>query len=336
MKKEMILCMLLLVSNAFGQTTASGVLSKAEVGDVDAQWTYANYLLKGQYVKKDSMEALFWLYTAAKSDMENTKVINKLKELSSTDFDYQYKALWCLGNLYYEVQDYTKAEAYLKRAAKLGSIEAMTNLGEMYYYIDGYLDSLIVGDCPSCDAYKKNNSRTVNDNTAYWLENAILNGEDGAGVYWYLYGVYCDDGFGIPRNYDRAIECLEKVLDADFHYDGDESLRLADLYYFSGKSYTKAFNIYKECSDDSWGACGIGRCYYFGKGVAKNYNTAFSYFRKAAEDKVWPDAESMRFLSRCYRYGRGVQKNDSLAEFWHKKALENKDKETIKLQELLE
>lgn len=345
MKTNLVLLMLLFVSNVFGQTTVEGVQRRAEAGDVDAQWIYANYLLKGQYVEKDSMEALYWLYTAAKTDMSNSKVVNKLIELANINFDYQYKALWCLGNLYFEKYDYSKAEHYLKKAVNAGSIEAMGDLGLMYYYIDGWNESLIASADPAkenaiSEAYKKNNSRTSNDNTAYWLEKIVALDDGAVGYNWYLYCVYCDDHFGIPKNYDRALECLEAYLAScgsmTMNGPEEDSLRLADLYYFSGRNYTKALDIYKTYSNDSWGACGAGRCYYSGKGVNKNYKIAYSYFKKAAENKLFPDAEAMRFLSRCYRYGRGVQQNEGLAEYWHKKALEKKDVECIKLQELLE
>jgi len=61
----------------------------------------------------------------------------------------------------------------------------------------------------------------------------------------------------------------------------------------------------------------LGRCYYTGKGVEKNYTEAFRWFSRAAEQGN--DAAEYN-LGCCYYYGKGVEQNYNYAYSWLQKA----------------
>ena len=64
----------------------------------------------------------------------------------------------------------------------------------------------------------------------------------------------------------------------------------------------------------------MGECYYYGKGVKRNYAEAVKWFLKNAESDE-PMAYAMYHLSRCYRFGRGVETDEKKAEYWQNKAI---------------
>ena len=54
----------------------------------------------------------------------------------------------------------------------------------------------------------------------------------------------------------------------------------------------------------------LGKCYYNGKNVAKDYAEAFKWFQKAADNGY---AEGQYRLGRMYNYGEGINKNKEIA-----------------------
>ena len=58
----------------------------------------------------------------------------------------------------------------------------------------------------------------------------------------------------------------------------------------------------------------LGRCYYEGKGVPKNYAKAMSWFRKSASQG---SSRGIHGIGRCFRDGNGVEQNiNGLAQFY--------------------
>ena len=64
----------------------------------------------------------------------------------------------------------------------------------------------------------------------------------------------------------------------------------------------------------------LGAMYYFGRGVAQNYNEAFKWFQKAADNGV---TDAYAFLGAMYCNGQGVAQNFNEAFKWFQKAAEN-------------
>ena len=109
--------------------------------------------------------------------------------------------------------------------------------------------------------------------------------------------------------------------------------------------HNKLFNIYSNIytyvknnpNDDNHDLeqiaySGLGKCYYKGFGVKKDYNKAFNYLSKAVE--YYGNGESMRLLAACYRYGRGVKADPNKDKEWSARAAECDNEQARKLQEL--
>ena len=78
------------------------------------------------------------------------------------------------------------------------------------------------------------------------------------------------------------------------------------------KTYRKAAE-----QGDAKAQFNLGDCYYFGKGIKKDYNEAVQWFRKAAEQG---HASAQFILGHCYDAGDGVSKDTAKAIEWYKKA----------------
>ena len=65
--------------------------------------------------------------------------------------------------------------------------------------------------------------------------------------------------------------------------------------------------------------CDLGNCYYYGKGVKKDFTQAAYWYQKAAEQGY---AEAQFNLGALYFHGRGVTQDYVQAVYWHQKAAE--------------
>lgn len=100
---------------------------------------------------------------------------------------------------------------------------------------------------------------------------------------------------------------------------------------FIGGDIGMAIFYYKRCAmSDIYGDAQywLGKWYYEGKVVARDYDQAFRYIsRTAANDELGNDMrlEMMRKLATCYRNGQGTKVDTTMAEKWLKNSdlLEN-------------
>ena len=80
---------------------------------------------------------------------------------------------------------------------------------------------------------------------------------------------------------------------------------------------------YKEAeAGQAWAQYEVGECYYYGKGVSKDYAEAAKWWRLAAEQG---DAKAQRSLGWCYDSGEGVSWDMTEAVRWYRKAAEQGD-----------
>ena len=84
----------------------------------------------------------------------------------------------------------------------------------------------------------------------------------------------------------------------------------------------KAFELFSKSAKQGYAEAytSIGECYYYGKGIKRDYAEAVRWFLKNAETEE-PSAYALYHLSRCYRFGRGVEANEEKAEYWQNKAI---------------
>ncbi len=109
--------------------------------------------------------------------------------------------------------------------------------------------------------------------------------------------------------------------------DAGAQYRLGRRYYEGNgvtKDYTKAvFWIRKAAEQGNKKAqFRLGHCYRNGDGVSENRTQAVYWFRKAAEKG---HAGAQYRLGYCYHYGEGVPKDLKQAVYWYRKAAEKGD-----------
>ena len=63
--------------------------------------------------------------------------------------------------------------------------------------------------------------------------------------------------------------------------------------------------------------CNLGYCYYYGRGVEKDYTQAVYWYKKSAEQGY---DEAQYHLGYCYNYGEGVKRDYTQAVYWYKKS----------------
>ena len=68
----------------------------------------------------------------------------------------------------------------------------------------------------------------------------------------------------------------------------------------------------------------MGRIYYQGEGVPIDYDKAFYWYKKAADQG---EAIAQKNLGLLYYYGEGVTQNEAQAKYWFRKACNNGNQE---------
>lgn len=81
--------------------------------------------------------------------------------------------------------------------------------------------------------------------------------------------------------------------------------------------------------------CRVGKIYYYGEEVQRNYDKAFDLLKISAEAPNRPSSEAMRLLSACYRHGFGTSQDLDKAEFWLNKAQETGSDDANEILQLL-
>ena len=61
----------------------------------------------------------------------------------------------------------------------------------------------------------------------------------------------------------------------------------------------------------------LGNCYYYGQGIRQNYNKAFGWYSKSANNGY---AEGQYYLGICYENGFGTSKDYNKAFEWYSKS----------------
>ena len=73
----------------------------------------------------------------------------------------------------------------------------------------------------------------------------------------------------------------------------------------------------KAASGDAAAQYDLGRRYYEGEGIPKNYREAVKWYRRAADQG---DAKAQNKLGWIFAYGMGVPENDAEAVKWYRRA----------------
>ena len=191
-------------------------------------------------------------------------------------------------------EDYQEGIKLLLQAAEIGNIDAMNNLGMLYYR--GY-------------GVKQDYTQALK-----WFRKGASYGNQVA--YENLAMMY-EKGCGVPRNRKLALDMYLAMAE-----EGSEhSMTSIGRLYYNGiedkPDYQKALYWYSKAADeeDSGALDEIGWCYYEGHGVKQNYKIALEYFARAA----WKGNDcAANDISLLYYHGYGVKQDYSQALCWAK------------------
>lgn len=269
------------------------------------------------------------------------------------------------GNIYYGQKQYEKALGLFRDAEKYGNTDAYYMIGEHYYY--GYAVSK--SRDMACDYYNKAAElgninamidlgilyETSRPETSFkWRSRAVAAGNNRAALD--LAKMYFD-GRGTARNYGEAKLLFEKLAkegneeanaylgnmyEKALYVQKNESLALE--YYKKGlsvdwvkKAYDKlSHKLDEERRDneieeqlalakrgDPNAQRFIGECYYNGYRTTQSYEMAFEWFKKAA---AHGNGRAMSLLGDMYVNGHGVKQDLKKAKKYYKDAIKHGEK----------
>ena len=198
---------------------------------------------------------------------------------------------WRLGVHYRDgdgvAQDYKEAAKWFRKAAEQGHAKAQSALGNCYYYGEGVEKDY----AEAVKWYRKS------------AEQGYAVGQCNLGNSYY-------NGEGVEKDYAEAIKWYRKAAEP----------RNQGIFYSDAKGDTKDIKRMTAAGQEYAPAqCALGNCYYYGRGVEKDYAEAVKWYRKAAEQGL---AEAQYELGLCYRDGEGVEKNYAETVKWYRKSAE--------------
>lgn len=189
-------------------------------------------------------------------------------------------------------KDSILGEQYTRKAAEMGSSQAMMNMAAMYNM--GYV-------------VERDTVQTLR-----WYERAV---EAGSITAMRRLANSYSEGSGVPKDLKRAAELYQMAADRG---NLDAMCRLG-LMYEEGEGVVlnsrKAFNLYSKAADggSAWGMRLLAYCYYQGIYVQEDVEQAAYWFLKSAEAG---DLQSCYIIGMFYKDGTGVKKNKKEAKRW--------------------
>jgi hypothetical protein len=202
-------------------------------------------------------------------------------------------AQYQMATLYYQGlgvnQDYETAALWYRRAAEQGNVDAQYSLGNMYLMGEGI---------PQNDARAR-----------HWYKEAASQGHTSA-----RHNLDNLDRFSESSDLMTKEDISAEItgIDDTLHMDVEDSIRT------DGPAF-KSEPAVQSNAPASLAAVDYerGLAYSFGEVVPKNMETAFDYFRKAAEKGYAP---AQYKLGVAYAYAEGTAEDKKQAIYWYKKA----------------
>lgn len=193
-----------------------------------------------------------------------------------------------LGKLYYngdsDKRDYEAARGCFETAASLGSAEAQCYLGVLYHFGHGV----------QADYVK----------AVQWYEKAAL--QENADAQFYL-GELFYMGRGINKDQKKAFEWFEKAA-----AQGHDRAKEASKMFQKIASLVRSANM-----GDVQAQYDLGKLYYNGDGVDRDYVAAHGWFELAADQG---NADAQYHLGVQYHLGQGIKIDYVKAFEWYEKA----------------
>ena len=322
--------------------------AKAEEGNVEAQYYLGDGLYWGLYrLEEDEPRAAALIESAAKQGHEESLATigtwylhGTVVELNpKTAVSYLNKA-HVMGNLDAQMQlafayhDGTgvkqndqHAYGLLRDAAEAGHSQSMANLGHYLFFAIGVEED--------------------RDEAFVWWKKAAEHNDDFA---LYSLGRSFLQGDGVERDAEKAVEFFREAVDFGSllakhrlalclltgdgcHEDENEAFNLFEEAHWLGDinstywlglcykngwgvttDYERAVVLFNECLKEKPEAgFELGECVRNGQGAPKNFEVAFDYYLKAAEDG---SSEAKAAIGRAFFLGEGVAESDQNAVKW--------------------
>ena len=226
------------------------------------------------------------------------------KELFDYCMDNQSDPLCVLiiGNLYKYgksvERDLVVSFDWFKKAAELGEVRAINNLGV------GYEDGI------GCE-------KDLEKAFHYYYQAATLNNYCSMNnvAYCYEYGIGCE------INLTEAFLWYKKSAESGYIIAMNNLASMYEKGRGCEQDLNLAFYWYKKSAEfgNNRGMNNLALCYEYSKGCEKDLEQAFYWYKKAAEAG---NNFAMNNLALCYEYATGCEKDFDQAFYWYTKAAE--------------
>lgn len=268
--------------------------------------------------------------------------------ITSVKFDYNKYILQSQDYLFkealskYNTYNYEEAMSLFISAHEDGNIYAAAHIGIMYHYGEGceednqkafeYFEKGYKVGCPLAAAwysecYRMGYGVIKNKDYAAKLFNAnvdalkeLCSAEDVSALYFLGFNLVM--GVGCEINQVEGVRLLETAV---FKGDTRSAVQLAECY-INGWGVTKNINkaiellmTFPAPKNRKYNFL-LGKAYYYGDGVEKDYTKAFFYFEQASTLGL---GSAKEYLADCYFNGHGVKKDLYEAARWYKDAADN-------------
>lgn len=306
MKKIILVLSVVFFSiSLFANTDVDKLRNQALNGNTDSMVLLGDAYLDGDGIARDLKKAEYWYKKSAESGNEIGMNHLAFYYEDTENYDkafYWYKkasekgysgAMYFLASCYEEgigtAIDYEKAAYWYKKAYELG--EAGCALGMSVLYLEG--KGVEQSDSKAASWMLK--ELALNPDNRGTIENVALFFEKGIGVEQnqYVADLFNQAAAKLGAGEKQASRDLVakaiKSANVDFD-DGYSNLSASEMYdkanrYYRNKEYGEAAVWYQRGANkgDLKAMDMLGDCYYFGRGLAQDKETAKMWYKKAAK-----------------------------------------------------
>jgi TPR repeat protein len=308
-------------------------------GDPDAQSWLGYYYNYGENVKQSYKKAVDWYIKAAEQGEAGS--MESLGDIYSSK-DYEGY------NLKQATKWYKKAFTQYQKEAENDDDLAQFSLGDLYLYGKG-----VEQDYNKAFIWYKKSAEQGYDLAQRALGDLYNNTNfDGynqeKAEYWYRKAAEQGNEYAQQSLEELNSNASNEVDQEEIDYEAlpiDELIELANnddpwaqdtlgYYYENGekvrKDYNKAFYWHKKAAEQGnfSGQFNLGCDYYEGKGVEQNYEEAFYWLTESAKQGY---AEAQLLVGICFSEGYGVGQDQIKAAYWYKLAAEQGNEYAMEL-----
>ena len=202
-----------------------------------------------------------------------------------------------------EEKDYDSAYKFFQQSTDLGSIDAIYELSECYYWGRGI---------------------DINYDKAVSLIRIGL--DKGNNNCLFLMGRAFSDGNGVDKDIDKAKTYYRRAIDecSDKKVIGKAQGNLANILWDESplsEDKSEIILLYEESMNNGSAISmqNLGNHYYDGYNIKSDYEKAYYYLRQAAQHKR---TDVYTRLGYMCEHGQGIKQDYKMAKYWYEKGLE--------------